>query len=47
MLAAIVRDAADDDYRVSSFVLGVVMSDAFRMQSAESIATETSSPAGG
>jgi len=44
---AIVRDAADDDYRLSSFVLGVVMSDAFRMQSAVLTSTETSSPAGG
>ena len=44
---AIVRDAAEADYRVSSFVLGVVMSDAFRMQSAETIAAETFSRAGG
>ena len=44
---AIVREAADDDYRVSSFVLGVVMSDAFRMQSAALTSMETSSPAGG
>ena len=43
---AIVRDAADDDYRISSFVLGVVLSDAFRMQSAEPAATETSGAAG-
>ena len=43
---AIVRDAAADDYRISSFVLGVVLSDAFRMQSAEPAATETSGAAG-
>ena len=33
-IRAIVRDAADNDYRMSSFVLGVVKSDAFRMQRA-------------
>ncbi len=43
---AIVRDAADDDYRISSFVLGVVLSEAFRMQSVEPAATETSGAAG-
>src|SRR5690606_2569839 len=31
---AIVRDAAREDYRVSAFILGVVKSDAFRMQRA-------------
>ena len=29
----IVRDAQEQDYRMSSFFIGVVMSDAFRMQS--------------
>jgi hypothetical protein len=29
---AIVRRAADDDYRFSSLVLGVVMSDPFQMR---------------
>ena len=43
---AIVRDAADDDYRISSFVLGVVLSEAFRMQTVEPVATETSGAAG-
>ena len=43
---AIVRDAAADDYRISSFVLGVVLSEAFRMQTAEPAATETSGAAG-
>ncbi len=32
---AIVRDAAKDDYRFSSLVLGIVSSDAFRMQALE------------
>jgi hypothetical protein len=32
---AIVRDAAKDDYRFSSLVLGIVSSDAFRMQAQE------------
>ena len=31
-IRAIVRRAADDEYRMSSFILGVVLSDAFRMQ---------------
>jgi hypothetical protein len=35
---AIARQAQDDDYRISSFVLGVVQSDAFRMKQA--VATE-------
>ena len=30
---AIVRDAAKDDYRLSSFVLGIVKSPAFQMSS--------------
>jgi len=28
----ITRDAAEDDHRISSYVMGVIMSDAFRMQ---------------
>ncbi|HAT37310.1 MAG TPA: hypothetical protein DCS75_02370 [Gemmatimonadetes bacterium] len=44
---AIVREAADNGYRMSSFVLGVVMSDAFRMQSIGEFSTETSSQHGG
>jgi hypothetical protein len=32
---AIVRDAAKDDYRFSSLVVGIVSSDAFRMQALE------------
>ena len=31
---AIAREAAEDDYRMSSFILGVVRSDAFQMQQA-------------
>lgn len=34
----IVADAEEDDYRMSSFFIGVVMSDAFRMQSAPQVA---------
>ena len=30
----IVRDAAEQDYKMSSFVLGVVLSDEFRMKKA-------------
>ena len=37
---AIVRDAAEDDYRMSAFVLGVVRSDAFRMMRARTTAQE-------
>ena len=37
-IRAIVRDAADNDYSMSSFVLGVVKSDAFRMQRAGAVA---------
>jgi hypothetical protein len=33
---AIVRNAAEDDYRFSEFVLGIVQSPAFRARSAES-----------
>lgn len=40
---AIVREAEKADYRLSAFVLGVVMSDAFRLQSETSTTTETSS----
>ena len=38
---AIVREAADDGYRVSAFVRGVVRSDAFRLQRATTPMTET------
>jgi hypothetical protein len=37
-IRAIVRDAAENDYRMSSFVLGVVKSDAFRLQRAGTVA---------
>jgi hypothetical protein len=36
----IVRDAERDDYRMSSFFLGVVKSDAFRMQSVAATADD-------
>ena len=38
----IVREAEEDDYRISSFVLGVVTSDAFQMQRAGAVSTATS-----
>ena len=34
---AITASARDNDYRMSSFILGVVMSDAFRMKQASSV----------
>jgi len=40
----IVRDAERNDYRISSFVLGIVNSDAFRMARAET--TDEMNPAG-
>jgi hypothetical protein len=39
-IRAIARTAEADDYRVSSFILGVVKSDAFRMKRAEPTTTE-------
>ena len=35
----IVREASEEDYRMSSFLLGVVRSPAFRMSSLEDIPT--------
>jgi hypothetical protein len=40
-IRAITRAAAANDYKVSSFILGVIKSDAFRMKQAEPAATET------
>jgi hypothetical protein len=37
-IRAIVRDAEENDHRMSSFILGVVKSDAFRMQRAGAVA---------
>ena len=37
---AIARDAEDNDYRMSSFILGVVKSRAFQMSRAESVVEE-------
>ena len=37
---AIARDAEENDYRMSSFILGVVKSPAFRMSRAESVVEE-------
>jgi hypothetical protein len=38
---AIAREAEKQDYRLSSFVLGVVMSDAFRMKRADAVSQQT------
>lgn len=40
VIRQIARDAAAEDYRMSSFILGVVMSDQFRRQRAEPAAVE-------
>jgi hypothetical protein len=45
LIRTIARNAEKDDYRMSSFVLGVVKSDAFRMKRAEPV-TETAAVAG-
>jgi hypothetical protein len=42
---AIADEAARDDYRISSFVLGVVKSDAFQMKR-EAVAEQSSQPSG-
>ena len=39
-LRAIVKNAKADDYRMSSFILGVVKSDAFQMQSVQVVVDE-------
>jgi hypothetical protein len=44
LIRAIARNAEKDDYRMSSFILGVVKSDAFRMKRAEPV-TETAAVA--
>jgi len=43
-IRGIAADAAANDYRMSSFILGVVKSDAFRMKRAEPV-TETAAVA--
>ena len=39
-IRAIVKEAEEDDYRMSSLILGVVMSDAFQMQRVPAVAEE-------
>ncbi|MEX0837118.1 MAG: DUF1588 domain-containing protein, partial [Gemmatimonadota bacterium] len=39
VIRGIVRQAEEEDYRISSFVLGVVQSDAFQMQRAGAVST--------
>jgi hypothetical protein len=39
-IRAIAKNAADNDYRLSSFILGVVNSQAFQMKRAEPLATQ-------
>ena len=41
-LRAIVRDAAANEYRLSSFILGVLRSDAFRMKRASTVSEQDS-----
>jgi hypothetical protein len=41
-IRTIVREAADREFRMSAFVLGIVQSDAFRMQRTVGAVTETS-----
>jgi hypothetical protein len=43
---AIARDAADDDYRFSSIILGIVASPAFQMRAAEETPAATEVVAG-
>ena len=43
-LRAIVKNAKADDYRMSSFILGVVKSDAFQMQSVQVVVDEVEYP---
>ncbi len=45
-IRAIARTAQADDYRMSSFIVGVVKSDAFRMKRAEAHTTEASKAVG-
>ena len=45
-MRAIARAAAGNGYRMSSFILGVVNSDAFRMKLAAPVETEETSQAG-
>ena len=42
-LRAIGKQAESDDYRISSFIMGVVKSDAFQMQMAEAVPQESGS----
>jgi hypothetical protein len=39
-IRAIAKTAAEDDYRMSSFILGVVQSDAFRLKRVEAVTTD-------
>jgi hypothetical protein len=40
VIRQIVRDAEEQDYRISSFVLGVVKSDAFQLQRAGTVTAD-------
>ncbi|MBI4474885.1 MAG: DUF1592 domain-containing protein [Acidobacteria bacterium] len=46
-IRTITKEAEANNYRVSSFILGVVKSNAFQMKRAEAITTEAARPAGG
>jgi hypothetical protein len=41
---AIIRDAAKNDYKMSSFILGVVNSPAFKMETADTLNTDEAAP---
>jgi len=41
---AIIRDAAKNDYKMSSFILGVVNSPAFKMETADTLNTDDAAP---
>ena len=43
-IRAIARQAEANDYRMSSFILGVIKSDAFLMKQAESMSTDAARP---
>jgi len=46
-IRTITKEAEANNYRVSSFILGVVKSNAFQMKRSEAITTEAARPAGG
>ena len=45
-IRAIAKAAAANDYKISSFILGIIKSDAFRMKRADADATDAARPTG-